>query len=102
MNKYQNKFIAEDEIHPGEILKDELTARGLRAVDLVDLTNLSKAFISQIINGTRSINATTAVKLELALGISAKTWLTMQCDYDISIARKALKHLRTKKRNVKV
>ncbi len=98
MKKYPYKIIAEDEIHPGEILKDELTARGLRAVDLVELTGLSKAFISQVINGTRSINATTAVKLELALDIPAKTWLTMQCDYDISIARKEIKQYKIKKK----
>lgn len=98
MKKYPYKFIAEDEIHPGEILKDELTARGLRAVDLVELTSLSKAFISQIINGTRSINATTAVKLEIALGIPAKTWLTMQCDYDIALARKQMKLFKTPKK----
>lgn len=98
MNKNLNKFIAEDEVHPGEILKDELTARGLKAVDLVELTNLSKAFISQIINGTRSINATTAVKLELAIGIPAKTWLTMQCDYDIAEARKKMKEFKRQKK----
>jgi addiction module HigA family antidote len=102
MKKYPYKFIAEDEIHPGEILKDELTARGLRAVDLVELTSLSKAFISQIINGSRSINATTAVKLEVAIGIPAKTWLTMQCDYDIAQARKELKLLKPLKKKVSI
>lgn len=71
MTKLNHKYIAADEIHPGEILKDELTARKLKAVDLSEKTGLSKGFISQLINGSRSITATIAVKLELAIGIPA-------------------------------
>lgn len=90
MKKLNHKYIAADGIHPGEILKDELTARKLKAVDLSEQTELSKGFISQLVNGNRSITATIAVKLQLALGIPAEHWLKMQCDYDISLAWKEL------------
>lgn len=102
MKKLHNKYIATDEVHPGEILKDELTDMNLKAVNLSEMTGLSKSFISQLLKGDRSITAAIAVKLQLALGIPAEHWLKMQCDYDISIAWKELEKAKsaTKKKPV--
>lgn len=73
-----------DNIHPGEILKEEfLDPMGISAYKLAKDTFIPQTRISQIIQGKRRITADTALRLSKYFGASAKFWLGLQADYDL-------------------
>jgi addiction module HigA family antidote len=69
--------------HPGEVLKDELKARGLSALALA--LRLPASRVSQIIRGQRAITPETAMRLARYFGGSA-IWLRLQVAYDLARA----------------
>lgn len=75
-------------IHPGEILADELEARGRSQRQLADLVQKTPQEVSFIITGKRNLNADWALRLESAMGISAQSWLNMQNAYDLQLQNK--------------
>ncbi len=72
-------------IHPGEILADELEARGRSQRQLANLVQKSPQEVSFIITGKRNLNADWALRLESVMGISAQSWLNMQNAYDLQL-----------------
>src|SRR5207245_5196217 len=72
--------------HPGEVLKDELEARGLSAHAVSLALRLPASRISQILRGRRSITPETALRLARYFGGSAAIWLRLQIAYDLSRA----------------
>jgi len=76
--------------HPGEILKDELEARGLSAHALSLALRLPASRIGQILRGQRAITPETALRLVRYFGGSAAIWLRLQVAYDLSRAEAEL------------
>ena len=74
-------------LHPGEILQDELEARDIRKSLFAEQLGVKPGHLSELLHGRRHISATTALKLEELLGISAKYWLRVQVYYDLFVAR---------------
>ncbi|HZU91097.1 MAG TPA: HigA family addiction module antitoxin [Stellaceae bacterium] len=72
--------------HPGEILKDELEARGLSAHALTIALRLPASRISQILRGQRAITPETALRLARYFGGSAVLWLRFRMAYDLARA----------------
>lgn len=70
-------------IHPGEMLKDELEARGISQRKFAGLIGMPYTAFNEIINGKRSITTDTALKIEAATGIAATIWCGLQSDYDM-------------------
>ncbi|MHB0935838.1 MAG: HigA family addiction module antitoxin [Armatimonadota bacterium] len=70
-------------IHPGEILKDELDARGMTQKELAEKTNRPQQTISLIINGRKGISEETAVDLEEAFDgqLTAEFWINLDANY---------------------
>jgi HTH-type transcriptional regulator/antitoxin HigA len=70
-------------VHPGEILKDELDARGMTQKELAEQTSRPQQTISLIINGRKGISEETAVDLEEAFGgeLSAEFWINLDANY---------------------
>jgi len=78
-------------IHPGEILYEEfLKPMGIRVSELARDISVPAGRISQIVNGKRAITADTALRLGRYLGVSPETWLDLQSDYDLRLARRAV------------
>ena len=75
-------------VHPGRILKRELTARSLSANRLALELRLPSGRITEIINGKRGISADTALRLGRFLGNSARFWLNLQTAYELAIAER--------------
>jgi addiction module HigA family antidote len=73
-------------IHPGEFLGEEIAERGMTQRALAASIERSAQVVNEIVRGKKSITADTALALELALGISARTWLSLQVDYDLTKA----------------
>ena len=78
--------------HPGEVLRDGVFNRtDITVTDFADRLGVSRVTLSRVLNGKSGISAEMALRLAAALGGSAKSWLTMQDAYDLSIAEKSLK-----------
>lgn len=92
MNKLKktaaNNLIAGDIFHPGEFLKDEMEARGMKQVDLAEALGVSKSEINLIIHGKRNITALMAVMLEDVFEIAAEVWMNLQVKYEIELIKK--------------
>ena len=81
-------FILSDlPIPPGEILEDELEARGMSRQDLAARMAADPRAIDEIVNGEKAIDAETAVGLANALGIGDHYWTGMETDYAAARAR---------------
>lgn len=74
-------------IHPGEILKDELEARGISQRKFADVIGVSYSVLNEVINGKRPITTEYALEIEAATGIPAYIWVNMQSAYNMQIAR---------------
>jgi len=77
-------------IHPGEILMEEfLKPMGISLSQLARDIGVPAGRISQIVRGKRAISADTALRLGKYFGVSAETWLDLQSDYDLRLARQS-------------
>jgi len=75
-------------VHPGRLLKRELSARELSANRLALDIGVPSGRITDILNGRRSITADTAVRLGRYFGNSAQFWLDLQGQYDIAVVER--------------
>ena len=73
-------------VHPGDFLAEEIAHRGMTQRALAAAMQRSAQVVNEIVRGKKSVTADTALALELALGISARTWLNLQVDYDLTLA----------------
>ena len=78
-------------IHPGEALAEEIEARQLTQKRLAELLGRPPQLVNEIVRGKRAITPDTAVGLERVFGISAKTWMNMQVDYELTLAYQRVK-----------
>ncbi|GAF88770.1 unnamed protein product, partial [marine sediment metagenome] len=74
-------------VPPGELLAEELEARGMTQKELADRTGRPEQKISEIINGRKSITHDTALELEKVLGVSADFWVNLEASYQLTRAR---------------
>jgi len=79
-------------IHPGEILLEEfLEPMGISQYRLAKDTSVPARRINEIVHGTRSITADTALRLSRFFGTSERFWLNLQNQYDIEVEKDKLK-----------
>src|SRR5260370_17308871 len=69
---------------PGEYIREELEARGLKQLDLARILGRPIQFVNEMISGKRSITAKTAVELAAAFGTIAQLWLNLESAYQLS------------------
>ena len=84
MEQKNTPFMA---IHPGELVKEEIEARGISQKKLSEVMGLPYTMLNEIINGKRNITTETALLLEAALDINAEMIVNMQSAYNMQIAR---------------
>lgn len=85
--KYANNMMSSMLIYPGEMLKDEIEARGITQKDLAGRMGVSYTVFNEILNAKRPITTEYALLLEAALGIDAGIWLRLQADYNMQKAK---------------
>lgn len=61
--KYANNMMSSMLIHPGEMLKDEIEARGITQKDLSKRMGVSYTVFNEILNGKRPITTEYALLL---------------------------------------
>ncbi len=77
-------------IHPGRILKRELDARNLSANRLALALRLPSGRITDILNGKRGISPETALRLGRYYGNSARFWMNLQTNFELSVVERAI------------
>lgn len=77
-------------VHPGRILKRELSARELSANKLALALHVPSGRITSILNGKRAITPETALRLSRYFGNSAQFWMNLQTRYDLVMAERNL------------
>ena len=76
-------------IPPGEHLAEELEARKMTQTELARRMGRPQQAVNEIIRGVKAITAETALQLEQALGIRAETWVRLEGNYRLTLARGA-------------
>ena len=82
-----NNMVSSELIHPGEMIKDEIIARGLTQKELAQQMGVSYTVFNEFLNGKRPVTIEYALLLEAALGTSANIWIGLQADYDMQKVR---------------
>jgi addiction module HigA family antidote len=78
-------------VHPGEILLEEfLSPLGVSQYRLAKETSVPPRRINEIVRGSRSISADTALRLARYFGTSERFWLNLQARYDLEVAKDRL------------
>jgi HTH-type transcriptional regulator/antitoxin HigA len=74
-------------IPPGELLAEEIEARGISQKELARRMSRPLNDINEIINGKKAITAETALQLEQVMPeIPARFWLNLETDYQLTKA----------------
>ena len=70
--------------HPGELLREFwLEPMGLSITAIAKQIHVSRKTLSEVVNGRAAVSPEMAVRLEMALGKSAQSWLGHQSAYDL-------------------
>lgn len=84
--------------HPGEIIKILcLEPLGVTVTQAAAALDVSRKTLSAILNGHAGISPEMAVRLSIAFGTSAESWLNQQTQYDLWHAELRRKELRVAK-----
>ena len=78
--------LAFDPAHPGEVLREELSARGLTANALALKLRVPANRLTEIVNGKRAISARDGVAPEPVPGPCPVFWLSLQSQYNLARA----------------
>ena len=80
--------------HPGEIISSLwLEPFGITIAEASKALDVSRKTLSKIVNGNGSITLEMAVRLSLALGSSAESWMGHQVAYDLWQVEQHINHL---------
>lgn len=74
-------------IPPGELLAEEIEARGMSQRELAALMGRPPQVISEIVRGRKAITPRTAIEIERALGTPASVWVGLEAQYRLALAR---------------
>lgn len=76
-------------VHPGEILAEEIAARGLTANGLAIKLRTNRQTIADILASKRAVSPVMALRIGHYLGTGPELWINMQASHDLWKAEKA-------------
>lgn len=82
---------------PGEIIRDEVDARGWVQQDLANIMGRPLQAINEIINAKKEITTETAIELGAAFGTSADLWMNLEKDYRLWLEKQEAEKEETEK-----
>ena len=84
--------------HPGEVLRELcLKPLGLAVTEAAHALGVSRKTLSGILNGRAGISPEMAVRLSLAFGTTAESWMNQQVQHDLWHVERRRKKLRVAK-----
>ena len=72
--------------HPGDVLKEELEARGISQKKFSEVLSIPYTQLNEILNGKRPVTTDFALMMEAALDINPELLINMQTRYNMSVA----------------
>lgn len=73
--------------HPGELLREDvLLPLGIEVTDAAQRLGMSRTTLSRVINGRAGISPDLAIRLERAGVSTARFWMALQANYELSLA----------------
>lgn len=73
--------------HPGELLREDVLAPlGIEVTEAARRLSMSRTSLSRVLNGHAGISPDLAVRLERAGVSTARFWMTLQANYELSLA----------------
>ncbi len=76
--------------HPGEVLKELcIEPLELTVTAAAEALGVSRKTLSAILNGRAGISPEMAIRLSMAFGTSAESWLNQQMQYDLWVAQQS-------------
>ncbi|HEV8605264.1 MAG TPA: HigA family addiction module antitoxin [Tepidisphaeraceae bacterium] len=85
-------------VPPGEILREEIEARGWTQKELAQRIDRPFQAVNEIIRGRKQITAATALALARALGTSPEFWMNLEMNYRLDLARRDMRRRKRSKR----
>ena len=84
--------------HPGEVLRELcLKPLGLTVTEAARALDVSRKTLSGILNGRGGISPEMAVRLSLAFGTTAESWMNQQIQHDLWHVERRRRKLRVAK-----
>ena len=84
--------------HPGLVVLQEcIEPSGLTITQAAEALGVTRNTLSELVNEKRGISPEMAVRLSIAFGTSAQSWLTQQVQFDLWQAEQRRRHLRVRK-----
>ena len=75
--------------HPGELLREDvLLPLGIEVTEAAHRLGMSRTSLSRVINGRAGISPDLAIRLERAGVSTARFWMTLQTNYELSQAER--------------
>ena len=87
LNKKGAEISSPTSLHPGELLNDELLARGIKKAEFAAKLGIKPGHLNDLLNSKHHVIATVAIKLEKLLDIKAEYLLRIQMYHDLFIER---------------
>ncbi|WP_273755019.1 HigA family addiction module antitoxin [Bartonella sp. MM73XJBT.G] len=73
--------------HPGELLREDVIKEfGLSVNEAAEWLGISREALSSVLNGKAAISAHLAIRLEMSGVSTARAWLALQTNYNLSKA----------------
>jgi addiction module HigA family antidote len=84
--------------HPGEVLRELcLEPLGVSVTEAASALGVSRKTLSSILNGRAGVSPEMAIRLSIAFGTSAESWLNQQLQFDLWQAEQRRRQLRVRK-----
>ena len=74
-------------IAPGEVLQEEIKARGMSQKELAVRLGRPPQVVNEIIRAKKAITPNTAIGLGKVLSIDPQYWINLETDYRMTLAR---------------
>jgi addiction module HigA family antidote len=82
-----NNYVMKNHPHPGTLLREDVFAPlKLTISDGAARLAMSRVALSRVLNGKAGISPDLAIRLEQAGVSSARFWMALQTNYDLSVA----------------
>ena len=88
-----------DPPHPGEIVREEcIKPFGLTVTAAAEALGVTRKALSDLLNGHTGVSPDMAIRLEQVFGSTADTWLRMQMQRDLWVARQRSDKIKVNRR----
>lgn len=78
-------------VHPAEILREDvLPALGRPKAEIARLMGISRQTLYDLLNERQPVTAQMALRIGKLTGTTAESWLSMQGQYDMKLAERAM------------